>query len=556
MHWLSNRIRLIILISNLLIAQGQSPSRFSLKSAIEDTFLTVGLKSNLVAEIRIMGDSLTWFGTGQGLALYDGHHVYAHQTTRDSINNAQFTTLLPEGGIPAVAVMGDTLAVSFSGDDGSIQMGLGLTLTYAAEDTNGITWIYLEQPVDNDADTLVPFGEGYYRQLPVTVRQANVTYDASLSGDYLWIASWAGGLRRYHLTKKVWENVPLPLDQQSALSLCQDTAFVDTTGQSILANYYLNPRDPVDGGNHNHKAFSVLAFGDTVWVGTADGINQGFIIKEVVEVSPGNFEIPNCIEWEHYSYPEDGLSGNFVVGLAKQVWNGQKTIWAATMNADQVGEMRGLSYTRDGGLSWETALLGERVYNVTSKDSLVFAATSSGLWKSLDGTNWAKFDAAVDRTFMAQKQILTDIVYTAILDERDTIPKLWIGTPDGVALSSDIQGSMWSVFQADYDSTEVYAYPNPFSPLSHNQLGDDGYIRFHTGKVVNTEISLDIFNFAMEKVHTKTFNLNSYRGAIKWDGRGQDGNHVSNGVYFARLNFAFSKNQALKDFWTKFIVVK
>ena len=244
-----------------------------------------------------MGDSLTWFGTGQGLALYDGHHVYAHQTTRDSINNAQFTTLLPEGGIPAVAVMGDTLAVSFSGDDGSIQMGLGLTLTYAAEDTNGITWTYLEQPVDNDADTLVPFGEGYYRQLPVTVRQANVTYDASLSGDYLWIASWAGGLRRYHLTKKVWENVPLPLDQQSALSLCQDTAFVDTTGQSILANYYLNPRDPEDGGNHNHKAFSVLAFGDTVWVGTADGINQGFIIKEVVEVSPGNFEILNCIEW-------------------------------------------------------------------------------------------------------------------------------------------------------------------------------------------------------------------------------------------------------------------
>ena len=157
---------------------------------------------------------------------------------------------------------------------------------------------------------------------------------------------------------------------------------------------------------------------------------------------------------------------------------------------------------------------------------------------------------------MAQKQILTDIVYTTILDERDTIPKLWIGTPDGVALSSDIQGSMWSVFQADYDSTEVYAYPNPFSPLSHNQLGDDGYIRFHTGKVVNTEISLDIFNFAMEKVHTKIFNLNSYRGAIKWDGRGQDGNHVSNGVYFARLNFAFSKNQALKDFWTKFIVVK
>ena len=556
MLWLLNSIGLLILISSLVSAQGPSPSRFSLKTAVEDTFLTRGLRSNIVAEIRIMGDSLTWFGTGQGLALFDGHYVYAHQTTSESLNNAQFTTLLPVGGIPAISVMGDTMAVAFSGDDGSIQMGFGLTLTYDAGDTNGITWTYLDQPVDNVADTLVPFGEGYYRQLPVTVPQANVSYDASLSGNYLWIASWAGGLRRYHLSKKSWENVPLPMDQQSALSLCQDTAFVDTTGISILANYYLNPRDPEDGGNHNHKAFSVLAFGDTVWVGTADGINRGLIIKEVVEISPGIFEILNCIEWEHFSYPEDGLSGNFVVGLAKQVWNSQITIWAATMNADQVGEMRGLSYSRDDGLTWETALLGERVYNVTAKDSLVFAATASGLWKSLDGTNWAKFDAAVDLTFMNQKQILTDIVYTAVLDERDTIPKLWIGTPDGVAQSSDIQGSMWSVFQADYDSSEVYAYPNPFSPLSHNQLGDDGYIRFHTGNVANTEISLDIFNFAMEKVHKKTFNLNLYRGAIKWNGRGQDGNHVSNGVYFARLNFAFSKNHAPKDYWTKFIVVK
>ena len=556
MPWLLNSIRLLILILSLVIAQGPSPSRFSLKNAVEDTFLTRGLKSNIVAEIRIMGDSLTWFGTGQGLALHDGHRIYAHQITAELLDDGQLTNLVPQGGIPAIAVMGDTMVVAFSGDDGSIQMGLGLTLTHDAGDTNGITWIYLDQPVDNVADTLVPFGEGYYRQLPVTVQQANVSYDASLSDDYLWIASWAGGLRRYHLSNEAWENVPLPMDQQSALSLCQDTAFVDTTGISILANYYLNPRDPEDGGNHNHKAFSVLTFGDTVWVGTADGINKGLIIKEVVEVSPGIFEILNCIEWEHFSYPEDGLSGNFVVGLAKQTWNSQITIWAATMNADQVGEMRGLSYSRDDGLTWETALLGERVYNVTTKDSLVFAATASGLWKSLDGTNWAKFDAAVDLIFMTQKQILTDIVYTAVLDERDTIPKLWIGTPDGVAQSSDIQGSMWSVFQADYDSSEVYAYPNPFSPLSHNQLGDNGYIRFHTGNVVKTEISLDIFNFAMEKVHTKTFNLNSYRGAIKWNGRGQDENHVSNGVYFARLNFAFSKNHDPKDYWTKFIVVK
>ena len=550
-------IKYIYLILSLSIVLGQGqPSRFNLTTAIEDTFLISGLKSNVVAEVKVMKDSITWFGTGRGLALHNGHRVYAYQTTNETLDDGQFTYYLPEGGIPAIGVIGDTVAVSFSGDDGTIQIGLGIVLTYDASDTNGVTWTYLSQPTDNDGDTLIPFGEGYYRQLPVTVPQANITYDISLSGDYLWIASWAGGLRRYDLTQKSWENVPMPMDNQLALSLCQDSAFVDTTGKAILADYYLNPRDPSDGGNHNHKALSVLAFGDTVWVGTADGINKGLLIKEVVEDPDGNLEIYNCIEWVHYSYPNHSLSGNFVVGLAKQIWNGQRTIWAATLNADQPGEIRGLSYTRDDGLSWQTTLLEERVYNVIARDSLVFAATASGLWKSLNGINWAKFNPAVDTTFLSQKEILTDIVYTAALDNRDTIPKIWIGTPDGIALSSDLSGSNWSVFQTDYDSSDVYAYPNPFSPFSHNQVGDDGYIRFHTGPIVNTEVKVDIFNFAMEKVHTRTYNLNNYHGAIKWDGRGQDGNHVSNGVYFARLNFAYSKSRAPADYWTKIIMVK
>ena len=47
------------------------------------------------------------------------------------------------------------------------------------------------------------------------------------------------------------------------------------------------------------------------------------------------------------------------------------------------GEVRGLSYTRDGGLTWKTTLLGERIYNITAKDSLVLASSQSGLWKAL-----------------------------------------------------------------------------------------------------------------------------------------------------------------------------
>ena len=74
--------------------------------------------------------------------------------------------------------------------------------------------------------------------------------------------------------------------------------------------------------------------------------------------------------------------------------------------------------------------------------------------------------------------------------------------------------------------------------------------------IVNKEVKIDIFNFGMEKVFSKIYNLNSYYGALKWDGRDIFGNHVANGVYFIRLNFASSRNQAPGDNWTKLIIVK
>ena len=554
----NNKLFIIIFLSQLY-AQVYSPERFSLRPAVQDTFLSQGLISNIVAEVKLMGDSLTWFGTGQGLALFDGNKTYHHHSTPDTLTDGQITKLVPSGGIPAVTIMGDIMAVAYSGDNGTIQVGYGLTLTYNAQavsDTAGIDWKYLQQPMDNEADTLRPFGEGFFRCLPVTVPEANVTYDAFLYGDYLWTASWAGGLRRYNLNDGNWEIVPLPLDDQEFLSLCTGFDETDDLGRAILPEYYLNPRDPADGGNHNHKAFSVLVNEDTIWVGTANGINRGIMINEWRETSPGNFQLFDCIEWKHYSYPNDNLSGNFVVGLAKQVWNGQTTVWAATMNADTEGEIRGLSYTRDGGLTWESTLLGERVYNIAAKDSIVLASTQSGLWKSFDGQNWAVYKPAVDTTFMSQEQILTDIVYTSSFDNRDSIPRLWIGTSNGAALSSDIQGSSWTIFQTEYDSMDFYAYPNPFSPLNHNQLGGEGYVRFHTGAIINTQIELDIYNFAMEKVYHHNFDLNTYNGSLKWNGRNNNGILVDNGVYFIRMKYSPSVNKSPQYFWDKLIVVK
>ena len=127
-------------------AQMNTPGRFSLRLAAQDTSLSEGLLSNIVAEIRLVGDSLTWFGTGRGLAMHDGKRVYNYRTTLDSLADGQVTKMLPPGGIPSLAVMNDTMAVAYSGDNGIIQVGYGLTLTYnsqAVNDSAGISWVYL-----------------------------------------------------------------------------------------------------------------------------------------------------------------------------------------------------------------------------------------------------------------------------------------------------------------------------------------------------------------------------------------------------------------------------
>ncbi len=552
-YYSSKILFFICFLANSYLKSQAIPGRFFLNSELNDSLVQQGLSSNVVAEIRLLGDSLTWFGTGRGLAVHDGTKVLTYKTTLDSIVDGEESFLLPQGGIPSISVLGDTMLVAFSGDDGDIQMGLGLAITFSAQDTSAITWKLFDQPMDSEPDSIDLIGGiGQFRKLPVTVTQANVTYDASVTKDYFWTASWAGGLRNYNFSRNEWRHIPLPLDSQSELDLCSYALYDSTQGPFVLKDYYLNPRDPIDGGNHNHKAFSVIAFGDTVWVGTANGINRGLIVRDTLF----NDNSIECIRWKHYSYPEHGLSGNFVVGIAKQYWRGQITIWAATVNADSPGEERGLSYTRDGGETWETALLGERVYNISAKDSLVLVSSKSGLWKSIDGINWAKFSPPVDQVMLSQKQILSDIVYTAAIDKRKDSNRIWLGTPDGVALSSDIHGSDWSIFQAEFNNKEIYAYPNPFSPRIHNQMDGDGFIRFHTGIITSEKLDLNIYNFAMEKVHKNNYNLDSYRGAIKWNGRGQDGNHVANGVYFASLNYSSSQDKTMNMKWVKFILVK
>ncbi|MEC9026949.1 MAG: hypothetical protein VYD20_04635 [Candidatus Neomarinimicrobiota bacterium] len=556
---------IIIFNADFISAQKLFPSDYAFRSIIADSTdsllsSTNTMRSNVVTEIILQSDNLVWLGTGLGISIVrDSLTVETLQDTMELTNGA-YTNRIPSGGISAMTT-GDPggpyekfMFAAAAGSENDIPIGKGIVFTTDATDST-INWIYYDQPMDDALSDTIPFGDiGFIAVLPVTVPQANVTYDMDLSEEFAWTASWAGGLRRFKFSDQVWERVPLPMDNQYELTTCKDTSYVRVGGKYILKDYYLNPRDPLDGGNHNHKAFSVLSYGDTIWVGTANGINRGILGSG------------NCIDWEHYSYPMDNLSGNFVVGLEAQRLNGKRIIWAATVNADDPTEQRGLSYTIDDGLSWNTALLGERIYNIASFDSLVFAASANGLWKTEDGINWALYNPAhqaipVPNTAIYDiDEVLADEVYSVAFDDRPYYGdrSIWIGTGDGAAHSYDLDGLNWKIFRAEYDINEDYAYPNPFSPYTHNVRNDNGYVRFHTNEWPGTfVIDIDIYNFAMEKVYAGSFDKRiSSSGALKWDGRDQQGTYVHNGVYFVKLTYPENQSSKPSPHWVKLIVVK
>jgi len=580
-----------------LPAQKLVPADFSFRTLIADSTDSLtssnNMRSNIVTEIILATDSTVWLGTGLGVSVIrDSLTVETLPSSTELIEGSQ-DTLLPEGGISAMAAssQGSAMLIAVAGSENDIPVGKGFA--YTTNTTHSaIGWEYFNQPVDRQVQALfdtVKWSEGdgtlYFAVLPVTVTQANVTYDIAFSDKFAWIASWAGGLRRYKFSDHGdpidvshnhpdWKRVPLPMDDQFELITCDefdsngDPTYIEVTNSNIvsvapyklfvLRDYYLNPRDPIDGGNHNHKAFSVLVYSDTIWVGTANGINRG-----IIDASEDD-----CIDWEHYSYPTHGLSGNFVVGLALQMHKGKRIIWAATVNADDPTEQRGVSYTTNDGLSWNTALLGERVYNITAHDSLVFAATANGLWKTEDGINWARYKPAQQHIYYSTDEkipystdeVLANEVYSVAFDSRPYYDdsSIWIGTGDGVAHSYDLDGQNWKIYRAEYDQDEDYAYPNPFSPYTHNVIGGDGYVRFHTNEWSGTiVIDLDVYNFAMEKVFTGSFNRRDpSSGALKWNGRDMDGRLVNNGVYFVKLNYPKNQTSKPSPHWVKLIVVK
>jgi photosystem II stability/assembly factor-like uncharacterized protein len=487
---------LTLTLAAVAAAQTSLPGAFRLDAT---AFPTGTLPpSNSVAHMAARGSTL-WIGSSKSVA----RTVDGGRTWESFGNDPAFT----RQGVFALAVEGDTVWSSMGYvkevTGSSVQTGDG----YAYSLDNGATWTRRSQTLDARGDSIVQYGINTVKFLPVVVPEQNVTFDVALSDSQVWIASWASGLRHSSDLGSTWQRVVLPSDNRNSIAPTDS-----------LGHYTVDPRQ-----HNNFLAFSVYVQDDsTIWAGTAGGVNKS---------------TDGGISWTKFTTRNQlaSILGNWVITIAGQALAGGGTrIWITNWQADlDPAEQFGISSTDDGGRIWKTFLAGIRVYGFAFKDSVVYAATDDGIYRTEDaGTTWTRSGSITDATTFER---ITTRTFYSVAVIGDT---LFAGGPDGMVRTLDNTaspfGSSWTILRTyrQVSRGSAYAYPNPFSPA------DEG-VRLHyaTGPG-ESSVTVELFDFGMNRVRTLINDARRPGGSEIdeiWNGKDDANIVVANGVYFYRI---------------------
>ena len=475
--------------------------------------------SNTIEYIEFDKDTI-WLGTSNGLSK-----------STDS-GNTWKNISFGEEGISALSINNDTVwcatwhAMNDPFNEGTV-LPVGSGLHYSAD--GGENWVDIPQPVDAADDSSVVYGINRIRALPITSDVNNFTRSIGFTKGYIWIASFAGELRRSGNNGKTWKRVVLPPD------------YLDEIHPSDTLTFTLSPSGGALGfeSNLNHRVFSIVSSSEkTIYVGTANGINKS---------------TDNGLSWKKFNHKNqtEAISGNFIVDLNFDQY--RNVVWASTWKADDPDDFYAVSWSADGGSSWHTLLPGLKVHDINflisdssgsfiSKEVLV--ASESGIYRSPDyGKTWISAPQMMDDNTRA---VLTTNDFRSVNSRylSNNNQSLWFGSLDGLANlteTGEIWSGKWRVFVASSNTgsaanSESFAFPNPFSP-------DDEVVRFkYNTNNLPAKVSIRVFDFGMNLVRTviqnasRTISPDSAPGDF-WDGRDENGNIVPNGVYFYRIDF-------------------
>jgi len=501
-----------------------------------------GLSSNTIIDFERYSDESIFMGTTNGLniGLYDSDLVYHFE-------NFLSENHMVEGSNSALTIKDNIIATSGAktSDTAVGKQPEGTGISYSLD--GGNTWKYMPQPKDDlyvninqwgcqwaEDNTLylnedecdnncfdclgdsqncamynyISWGDNNeIRNFSVTTEVQNVTYDLAIHGDYIYAASWAGSLRRFNYTMvdPLWEVVPLPMDNQLELNC-----------NYLSSSYQVNPIGNITESCgyefDNHKVFSVSSIQDTLWVGTAAGINKG--------VSVDN----DCIDWKKMNADDYGFYDDWIIGFEHQVLDdGINRIWAITWDRRYDGSHETYggppSYTDDGGKTWNVVedLLDRRIitYNISPSLNTVYVSSNEGLFASENSIFWEE---------IMQSQIGQEAVLDAEFIELAN--HLWVSSEDNIDILDLDSGENYIASSNGDINLDFYAYPNP---IIGNQI-----LKFvYNGEEENINGVITIYDFSLDRV----INIES-NGWTTWDGKDEYGNRVANGVYICKYTHA------------------
>jgi len=313
-----------------------------------------------------------------------------------------------------------------------------------------------------------------------------IIYDIYIDDSIIWTACW-------------WKSILKSTDGgQDWISLIPDTTYSDP---------WTNP---------HHRVYSVLAFGDTICVGTEGGIS----ITEDAGSS-----------WTRIDYLSmQGPPANKVI-ILKQFPDTPGTIWAACRSTFNPGEVPGLAISEDGGFTWRNELNDHKIRDIFFYNTDAIVAADSDLYYSSDQGN--SFYNMAAGQIPGQPEIYCTTVSAG--------EKIWAGTADGLYYTLDF-GKNWQAIDnipSDVDDITVNIprdfdlgknYPNPFNPLTTIPL------RLGRNSTITLDI-LDILGRRVKRVYSGSLNVGDHK--FIWDGTDEADRKLSSGVYLYRLQTDF-----------------
>lgn len=513
-------IKYIGLFSLVYTAGLFAQSAFTLSS--ENSVNSVRPSGNSIGVIKIVNDTVLMEAGGRLNISTDGGTSWQIFSNGDGIY---------KGGVSAIDYSKSVIFVSTIFDTSSSpkpNVGAGGGISFSTD--FGTTWKNIPQPIDTFQTKfgfIIRSNGDTISTTSIRTNIDNVIFDLAVTDSSLWIASFAGGIR---MSRRI---APTTFSAFEPVAIPPDT--LDEVRADQFYNFNIGPFNANGQQVYNHTAFSVLAASDGIWAGTAGGIN---------------YSTDGGLSWKKFTAQNSGISGNFVVALAEQIFEESGTtfrnIWAATNRAVDPAESSGLSVTADSGKTWRVVLKGTFVNNIAFDRKTVYAATDDGMFRSRNlGLTWEKFITLIDKNNGDRNY--SPVFQTVGVDTINHV--LYFGNQDGLAISDD-DGLTWRFARAYVDAgrngePKSYAYPNPFSPSILPNVTRFEFDRI--GLNATDKVTIKIFDFAMDLVAIVAKN-EPLNNSFSWNGLNNKGQRAANGTY------VYTIEAGKRKFWGKVTV--